>query len=149
MDQQAEDRAAELAILAPAAAAPWQSQTNRVVVRSNFIHCPDNGAMQSWGKPRSYTISSAEQAWERFLTVGEAWQRLDFGWIADPSLVWIENLTNAHAAAKAVELAACEGAPPLAIVRSGRDACFEPLGGQLAIRSVAGEVRIRVVALPR
>lgn len=129
-----------------------QSKTNRVVVRGDFVHCPDGLEMKGWSNPHSYLIQSREQAYERFLDVDEEWRPVSFGWILEPSLVYVKNMDDTTGdGGRGVDLAydVMDQFSEIAVVRPGRDCRFEPVRFNLFARSRRGSVRVQVVALPR
>lgn len=123
-----------------------QSTSNRVVIRSDIVHCPDGQEPRTWGKPYSYLIDSKEPAPERLIRVGEEWQPLDFGWVSEPSMLFLKNSGEGD-----VDIAVDKDGQfvDFAVVRAGRDAHFEPVRYKLYVRCRQGETSVYYVAVPR
>jgi hypothetical protein len=116
--------------------------TNRVVVRTSIVHCPENLPVRCWGDPYSVPLRSREQAYERTLDIDDDWQELDFGWVARPGLLWIKNLS------RDAGIEVTLGANGLIVLGPNRDACFEPRCS-IRVRAAADrKARFRLVAVP-
>jgi hypothetical protein len=124
-------------------AAPTASATNRLVMRTSWVHAPDGQPLKSWGKPHSVPLRSRESAFERWIDLGDTWTDLDLAWVAEPALVLVTNegvgTVNVAANHDAGRVLICGLAP-------GREL---PVPDPICGLSVRGPGRVRVVAVPK
>lgn len=130
----------------------------RLVVIGHYYHQNPPGQPRDVEVRFSRALKSEDQPiLGRRFTVGEEWQKLDFGWIKEPGLIVIENLEGrftqkipfpeeeAAAALKVLEI----GAPdhPVMLVPTNEIASLTP-AGEVFVRCRSGSARYSLSVVP-
>lgn len=135
----------------------------RVTLRELAVHQnPGEQARSLSPSPNSLLLETLEDPYDRTIRVTPQWIPLDFGWLVDPALVWIENTEygkfmriptpeeRAELASKIAEIAVEHNgiAVVFSQLRPGWSLRVPPMGKWL-IRSLNGTIRCKITACPK